>query len=112
MDYKDLQEQAKELGLKYVGVSKDDLEENIKEATKEEVEKSPKQESMQENADAVVYDGKREVRTYTFENHGEEYVELAEQYISHPEREGFRIEFETVETRLSCPHCGKKFRYN
>jgi len=119
MSYKDLQNKAKKLGLKYVGVSEKDLVESIKEAEKE-TDKSPKKEwkektpkkstKITENADAVVYHGKRKVRTYTLERHGKDYVKLAEQYISHPEREGYTIEFETVETRITCPHCGKKFR--
>ena len=144
MDYKSLQAKAKELGLKYVGVSEKDLKKSIKEAESKKVKpqykemksknydpkkplpsdedideqvetvpvESTEPKDVEKNADAVVYHGKRKVRTYTREQHGEDYVKLAEQYISHPEREGYRIEFETVETRLTCPNCGKKFRYN
>lgn len=117
MSYKDLQDQAKKLGLKYVGVSAKQLEKDIKEALKVSTspEAPPKSEDKSKpkdkEADAVVYCGKRKIRAYTLERHGEDYVKLAEQYISHPEREDYRIEFETVETRLTCPHCGKKFRF-
>ena len=125
MSYKALQEKAKELGLKYVGVSEKDLKKAIAEKTgasnvtpplepgePDEKEVSLKLKEAEKNADAVVYSGKRKVRTYTLEQHGKDYVKLAERYVSHPEREGYKIEFETVETRLTCPHCGKKFRYN
>jgi len=113
MDYKELQKEAKKLGLKYVGISEEDLKESIEKAQKKG-STSPKKSSKpkEKDADAAVYRGKRKVRVYTLERHGKDYVKLAEQYISHPEREGYRIEFETVETRLLCPHCGKKFRHS
>ena len=113
MSYKELQARAKDLGLKYVGVSAKQLKKNFKEALEKEKPSSvvsPK--PKDKKADAVVYCGKRKVRTYTFEQHGKDYVKLAEQYISHEEREDYIIKFETVETRLTCPHCGKKFRYD
>ncbi|MFA5395225.1 MAG: hypothetical protein WC346_04325 [Methanogenium sp.] len=121
MSYKELQKQAKELGLKYVGVSEKDLKLAVSKALVKEDKKpskassKPKEKSEEpkdKDADAVVYYGKRKVRTYTLERHGKDYVKLAKQFISHPEREEYRVEFETVETRLTCPHCGKKFRYN
>ena len=113
MSYKDLQAKAKELGLKYIGVSKEGLEQSIKEAEAPKVIKTSPKESpkSKEDADAVIYHGKRKVRTYTLEHHGKDYVKLAEKYVSHPEREDYKIEFETVETRITCPYCGKKFRH-
>jgi len=119
MSYKELQARAKDLGLKYVGVSAKKLKKNIKEALEKETSQtessipSPPVSSKPKDkkVDAVVYHGKRKIRTYTFEQHGKDYIKLAEQYISHEEREDYKIEFETVETRLTCPHCGKKFRY-
>jgi len=119
MSYKELQKQAKELGLKYIGVSEKDLKLAVSKALKEPKDKKPsnasskpkeKSEEPKENADAVVYHGKHKVRTYTLERHGKDYVKLAKQYCSHPEREEHRVEFEKVETRIMCPHCGKKFR--
>lgn len=118
MNYRDLQRKATSLGIKSVGVSKEDLEEAIKNAESNDTAPGkPSVENKQvnevsENADAVIYHGKHKVRTYTLESHGENYVELAKQYVSHPDREDYRIEFETVVTRLTCPNCGKKFRYN
>jgi len=116
MDYKELQAKAKELGLKYVGVSEKELKKSIKETKVAEPELPPIEENidppLEPDADAVVYNGKHKVRTYTIEQHGKNYIKLAEQYVSHPDREGYEIKFETVETRLTCPHCGKKFRYN
>lgn len=69
--------------------------------------KTPK---VKDNPDAVVYSGKHKVRIYTHEQHGKDYVKLAKQFISHPDREEFILKMETVETRISCPHCGQKFR--
>ena len=118
MNYRDLQRKATSLGIKSVGVSKEDLEEAIKrvedgDSVDDKLGIENKQaDEVGDNADAVIYHGKHKVRAYTLESHGDDYVELAKQYISHPDREDYRIEFETVVTRLSCPHCGKKFRYN
>jgi len=113
MNYRELQAKAKKLGLKYVGVSKEDLIKNIKEVEKDSTPKkkeSASKKDSSERRDAVIYKGKHQVRTYTYELHGENYVELAEQYVSHPEREDCRIEFEEVKSRVMCPHCNKKFR--
>lgn len=118
MNYRDLQKKAASLGIKSIGVSKEDLEEAIKKAEGgSAVQEKPsvdsrKVDELDENPDAVIYHGKHKVRKYTLESHGENYVELAKQYVSHPDREDYRIEFETVVTRLTCPNCGKKFRYN
>lgn len=65
---------------------------------------------VKDNPDAVVYNGKHKVRTYTFEKHGEDYEKLAKQFITHPDREEFTIRLEKVETRIACPYCGQKFR--
>jgi hypothetical protein len=109
--YKELQEQAKDLGLKYVGVSKEDLEKSIEGAQQDKGESSlSTSENKEEKPDAVVYQGKHKIRTYTFENHGPDYKKLAAQFVSHPDREGCRVEMETVYSRTTCPHCHKKFR--
>lgn len=107
VSYRELQEKAKELGLRYVGVSEKELRKSIKEALSSE--KSSK-ETPPKDADAVVYQGKRRVRVYSLEQHGQDYIKLAEQFVSHPERKDYRIEFEKVESRITCPYCGKKFR--
>lgn len=118
MKYRDLQRKATSLGIKSVGVSKEDLEEAIKKveagnSIDDKLDIEDKQvDEVSDNADAVIYHGKHKVRKYTLESHGDNYIELAKQYISHPDREDYRIEFETVVTRLTCPNCGKKFRYN
>jgi len=65
---------------------------------------------VKDNPDAVVYNGKHKVRAYTLESHGKDYQDLAKQYISHPDREGFKIKLEKAENRIMCPHCGQKFR--
>lgn len=111
MSYKQLQKRAKELGLKYVGVSEEDLEKAIAEAeAKKPQEEKPAKEKA-DNKDAVVYNGNHRVRAYTLEQHGKDYKKLAEQFVSHPEREGFEVKYEEVTTRIACPHCGMKFRH-
>ncbi len=109
MNYKELQAEAKRLGLKYVGVSEEGLKKSIKEA--EKASEEPSKENLQKDADAVIYQGKRKVRVFSLEQHGKDYIKLAEQFISHPKRKDYRIEFQIVETRLTCPYCGRKFRY-
>jgi pyocin large subunit-like protein len=109
VSYKDLQSKAKELGIKHVGVSAEDLEKAIA-----EVEGSPKtspKKNATETKDAVIFDGKHEVRTYSLEQHGKDYVAMAEQFISHPDRGGYTIKFAEVKSRVACPNCGHKFRH-
>lgn len=119
--YKELQKLAAKKGIKSVGVSKKDLilalqedsheEEAQTLAPSEEVENQETvSDESEDTADAVVYHGKNRVRVYTLEQHGENYKELAQQFVDSPKRDGHRIEFETVETRITCPHCGQKFR--
>ena len=103
-EYRELQKQASKLGIKAVGVSAEDLKKAIAKA------KGAPEKEVKDNPDAVVYNGKHKVRTYTFENHGKDYIKLAEQFVSHPDRDGLVVKLETVETRIACPHCGKKFR--
>jgi hypothetical protein len=106
MNYKDLQEKAKELGLPYVGVSRKELEDAIAQAaagdsTKTDTTKDTKdttdtdekadgpekkddEESTKEveHSVAVVLSGNTEVRRYTAEDHGENFQELASEFAS------------------------------
>ena len=137
LDYKELQQRAKELELPYVGVSEDDLRKSIEEAEKadstppsqdppkEEVKESQsnkkeqdkkqakksenlptekkEQDKKPEGNTAVVMNGTREVRQYTFEVHGKKFPELANQYA---ETRGFSVVFKEVKPGVSCPNCG------
>jgi len=110
MKYKDLQKKAKELGLPYVGVSAEALEESVLKAgavengsAKEEDPENPSNSEPEEQKTsgkktkpkdfntAVVYDGKREVRRYDLETHGEGFADLAEQFAG---KKGYSVEFE------------------
>jgi len=109
MNYRELQAKAKKLGLKYVGVSKKDLQESIESTTKEK--RTPTNEEKDNNdKDAVVYNGKHKVRTFTIERHGPNYIELAKKYISHKDREEYTLRMESFEAKIACPYCGRKFR--
>lgn len=114
MEYKELQKQAKELGLAYVGVSADDLEKSIQEAQNSS-EDSPKEtkstsKSKEKNVKseantAVVLDGTREVRSYESSIHGKGFKELAHEFA---DKRGFQVKLENLEVGIVCPHCGKK----
>jgi len=106
MNYKELQESAKKLGLKYVGVSEKELIKSIE----KKLNAPKKAKRTSKDADAVVYNGKNRVRVYTLEQHGKNYAKLAQKFISRPDRKGYKVEMETVGTRITCPYCKKKFR--
>lgn len=95
-DYKKLQNKARRLGLKVVGVSAKKLEAAV---AKE-----------MEGADAVVMHAGHPVRTFSLEMHGENYKEIAEKFISHPDRKDYSIDYQKVVSRITCPSCGHKFR--
>lgn len=100
MNYKELQKEAKELGIKSVGVKAEDLAKKIKEA-----KQTPQQETSEYNA-AIVYDGNREVRRYTAESHGDKFADLAQQFAI---KRKYRLELVTLSEGIVCPACGHKF---
>lgn len=130
--YKDLQVRAKELGLPYIGVPREDLEKSItnhqsesstdsvssvKEAANATVASKPTQESGPEatvaakaslkNANtAIVSDGKREIRRYSVELHGSDFADLAQQFA---DKFHYQVELVTLEDGIICPACGHKF---
>lgn len=112
MSYRDLQVRAKELGLKYIGVSTADLEKSIKEAEDKqspEEDNSPevKETPKNENANAaVIKDGNNEVRRYSLNTHGEDFEKLAENFA---EKKGYTVEFVEVKPGIRCPSCGHIF---
>ena len=114
MSYKDLQDKAKDLGLKYNGVSKKDLEKSIekaenkatsKESSDKEDSKSSKVEPKNANV-AVILDKKREVRRYTLDLHGEDFTKLAKTFA---EDNKYDVKLEEVGPSIECPSCGHKF---
>ena len=120
MNYSDLQKEAKKLGLKHVGVSRENLEKAISEAkgSKAEtaVEPAPKAEpaaetpkpKTPENANtAIVSVGKHEVRRYTKKVHGEGFIILAKEFAS--DREGGIVKVIETKPQVKCPNCGKEF---
>lgn len=121
MEYKELQNQAKELGLSYVGVSAEDLEKSIREAN-EKTEplasiphegkraKKTKEKSKVSKSGfntAVVLDGTREVRRYDASEHGDDFVELANEFAG---KRKYEVKLENVEAGIVCPKCGHGFR--
>lgn len=126
--YKDLQKQAKALGLKYVGVSEIELADMIAKAkgvgsntpATEEVEvkesdakfdakeETPKVkysgEVSEYNAVSIV-EGKKEIRRYTLEEHGEDFRTLAEAFA---EKNGYGVVLKNEKPAILCPHCGGK----
>lgn len=65
-----------------------------------------KEEAPQDVNTAVVYDGKRAVRRYTAESHGQEFKNLADEFA---EKKGYSVEYTSVEPRVECPGCGHRF---
>jgi hypothetical protein len=107
--YSDLQGEAKRLGLKYVGVSAKKLKESILEA--QNLPDSPvepevgevKKVNKKANA-AIIRKGKHEVRRYTAQIHGENFAELADNFVQ--DREGCVVELTEVKPGITCPDCG------
>ncbi len=55
---------------------------------------------------AVVYNGSREVRRYSFEDHGKNFNDLAEEFAN---KRNFTVKLEEVKTGIKCPSCGHVF---
>jgi hypothetical protein len=120
MDYKDLQKRAKELGIPYIGIPREELEKSIKEketssdvvAGDDELARL-KQQSSKPSATAPakevsynvasVLDGSREIRRYTRELHGENFVELANEFAK---KKNYKVEMKSVKEGIKCPNCG------
>lgn len=106
MSYKDLQKEAKMLGLKYVGVSASKLKKTIKQATPEVPTKSPKVEIPETNKNvnaAIVRDESNEVRRYTVDVHGKDFAKLAEEFAK---ARDYVVELVEVKPSIKCPDCG------
>lgn len=112
VSYRDLQKQAKKLGISPVNIPQDELEKQI-EAAQESVNGGQESDSPPETSEseeefntAVVLEGSREKRRYTLDNHGSEFQNLAKQYAQH---RGYRVELTNAQTGIVCPSCGHRF---
>lgn len=77
----------------------------------EKVEVSPEVESVapaekSPTIEAVVYNGKYEVRRYNLTNHGAGFSELAEDFAS---KKGYTVKYEEAKQGVKCPSCGHVF---
>lgn len=126
MAYKDLQNKAKELGLPYVGIPREDLEQSIKmkEASSEVVAENgtsekpsktttiepqataPAEVSLIEYNTAIIRSDGREIRRYSIDMHGENFETLARQFAS---KFKYDLEMKKVEPGVKCPSCGHVF---
>jgi hypothetical protein len=123
--YKELQREAKALGLKYTAVSTKELKESIEKAKSEgvkptespkvneapkvdetpEVDETPKVDKEEANM-GLVSDGGRVVRKYTRELHGRDFEKLT---IEYAETRGLSYSFVKGEDGIVCPSCGHRF---
>ena len=124
MTYKEIQRKAKELGLPYIGVTKDELLKSI-EGTQEPkagsglsnpptdnppvttppVKNEVKSKQGEKKNTAVVYDGNREVRRYSLDVHGSKFADLALSFISDRK---YTVEFINVQASHICSACGHR----
>jgi hypothetical protein len=59
---------------------------------------------------ATIYDNRNKVRTYSVEQHGEEFAELAKSFLmSHPK---YRVEYKNQKLNLKCSNCGANIKCN
>ena len=115
MEYKKLQEKAKLMGIKYVGVSRKKLEKLINDVKSETLVESPKIETPVESPKvevsekvnvAIIRNGKNEVRRYTIDIHGNNFAELAKQFANKTKERNYKVELIEVKPGITCPDCG------
>lgn len=124
MSYQKLKKQAEELGISPHGKSiaqlekeidlvlKSDLNESeqekldkIKEERDKKIAKKAEEKKKKFNT-IIVYSGKMEVRRYTKELHGEDFVNLAMEFA---DSRGYGVEAVNREAQIECPSCGHCF---
>lgn len=119
MIYKELQKTAKELGLPFIGIPKRELEESISRAQSPEKSPTPPvtpaetvvqedvaKEVKAKSNTAIVYDGNREIRRYTLDQHGPKFADYALEFI---EGRKYTIKFVDFKSQHICPACGHKY---
>ncbi len=136
---KSLEEKAVSLGVKYVGVSTEDLKNAVAEAEAKTTEstggedvaaETPAPEAVEEattepEADvaeepvkvkkekpnaAIFMNGKNEVRRFTIKSHGKDFEKVAEQFAK--KFPNYDLVVKHVEPEILCPHCGRKIYKN
>ena len=112
IEYKDLQTEAKELGIKSHGVSLGKLKKNVDQARSVTPVETPREtptETLEKKEKevanvAVVYNAtKQEIRRYTEETHGEGFASLAKEFASNRE---YRVELIKAKQSIVCDNCG------
>lgn len=58
------------------------------------------------NTEAVVYDGKFEVRRYNVSTHGVDFIDLAKDFAS---KKNYSVKLEEAKVGIKCPSCGHIF---
>ena len=104
MKYADLQKKAKSMGLKFVGVSTENLEKSIATASEK---LTPESEEPTNANTAIVYKGKHEFRRYTKEAHGKGFAKLAKEFAF--DREDCIVKLVEAKPQTKCPSCGHEF---
>ena len=64
------------------------------------------QKEISPNPEAVVYNGKFEVRRYNVKTHGVDFIDLAKDFAS---KKGYSVELEEAKVGIKCPSCGHIF---
>jgi len=109
MSENSLQDRAKELGIKHVGVSKKNLEKAVLEAEKAQTPvKSPDNTNapkpkINANTAIVRTEKGQEIRRYSAENHGKKFAALADEFAS---QHDYVVELAEVESSIKCSNCG------
>lgn len=106
-EYSNLQKEAASLGLKAVGVTKEELKKMIANAEPKQESTEPEPEKTKSTVVkaniAIVRDGTKEVRRYTVNDHGEDFIDLAEVFAG---KRKFTVELKYVDFENKCPNCG------
>lgn len=70
------------------------------------IAESKPQESHPEMNIAIVLDGKREVRQYSLDSHGDNFTDLANQFA---QKNKFQVKMARKANTIKCPHCHVRF---
>jgi hypothetical protein len=115
MTYAELQKKAASLGLQAVGVPKKDLIAAISAAEAgEETGENPTPEAQAPEKPkpskkfntAIVFNDSNEVRRYSLDQHGKDFLKLANQYA---DKRKYRVEAVEASAGIVCPGCGHRF---
>lgn len=110
-----LQKEAKSLGLKYIAVPLEELEIAVAEAKagkgSDSVDSTPEVEPVEVskeefNTVIVLNKNNNEIRRYTAEDHGKDFVKLAESFSG--KDSDYTLVYKQVRPAILCPQCGGK----